>query len=83
MRVIINLRISPLLTEVSKRTIVGTNWRKYFFSSKKLREGKVNCSEVIAGMMLRSRSKTFVAKRVKGAVNNLYMKVLHIGRLFE
>jgi hypothetical protein len=56
---------------------------KIFFSSKKLREGKVNCSEVIAGMILRSRSKTFLAKRVKGAVNNLYMKVLHIGRLFE
>lgn len=75
MRVIINLRISPLLTEVSKRTIVGTNWRKYFFPQRSWERAKWTAQ--------RSRSKAFVAKRVKGAVNNLYMKVLHIGRLFE
>lgn len=40
MRVIINLRISPLLPEVSKRTIVGTNWRKYFFPQRSWERAK-------------------------------------------
>ncbi|KAJ6953579.1 hypothetical protein NC652_005332 [Populus alba x Populus x berolinensis] len=47
------------------------------FSSKKLRAGKVNHREVTAGMLLRSRGKSFLAERNEEAVTeNLNMKAL-------